>query len=263
MEDERKNEDEFFADEEHLIEEGLSDPGTDVGNNQGSKPCPKTEDAETVAEAESSENIGLSEAETPCIPGDDISSESTDHLMRIEKKLEEITGNEQRLFYEVREMHKLYHSEFAGRLMSMQNELDQYRKIDRGRAFDDILSSIARIYVNNETLADEISEPKAQKSIRYMLLDIEELLAVYGMMKLRSSPGDKRNPRHCQVRNRILTDDPAKHDTVAKSYNAGFYIENRTIIKEVVDIFVYERKISLDESEEDRTIETGDTPVEE
>ena len=261
MEDERKNEDEFFADEEYMAKEESSDLDSDAENNKGSEPVQEAKEVDD--EADTSENRELGTTETSCLPGEDSSSKNTDYLMNIDKKLEEIAGNEQRLFSEVREMHKLYHSEFAGRLMSMQNELDQYRKIDKGRAFDDILSSIARIYGNNETLADEISEPKAQKSIRYMLMDIEDLLAVYGMMKLRSSPGDKRNPRHCQVLNRILTDDPAKHDTVAKSYNAGFYIENRTVIKEVVDIFVYEKKISLIKSEEDQTIETGNTPVEE
>ena len=158
-------------------------------------------------------------------------------------------------------MHKLYHTEFAGRLKAMQDELEQYRKIDKGRAFDDILSAIARIYGNNETLADEVMEPKAKKSIRYMLMDIEDLLSVYGMEKLRSENGEKRNPRHCQVLNRISTDDPSKHDTVAKSYNSGFFIGNRTIIKEVVDIFIYDGQIPVSETEEDQTIETGDIPA--
>ena len=107
-----------------------------------------------------------------------------DRLKQIEGRLESIVGTEQRLFSEVREMHKLYHSEFAGRLKAMQDELEQYRKIDKGRAYDDILAAIARIYGNNETLADEVAEPKAKKSIRYMLMDIEDLLGVYGMEKL-------------------------------------------------------------------------------
>lgn len=67
---------------------------------------------------------------------------------------------------------------------------------------------------------------------------VEDLLGVYGMKKLRSEPGEKRNPRHCQILGRIPTGDPAKHDTVAKSYNSGFYIGNRTVIKEVVVIYI-------------------------
>lgn len=184
-----------------------------------------------------------------------------DRLKQIEGRLESIVGTEQRLFSEVREMHKLYHSEFAGRLKAMQDELEQYRKIDKGRAYDDILAAIARIYSNNETLADEVAEPKAKKSIRYMLMDIEDLLGVYGMEKLRSKPGEKRHPRHCQILGRIPTDDSAKHDTVAKSYNSGFYIGNRTVIKEVVDIYIYEGTIPIGETDEGQIIEAGDTPV--
>ncbi len=51
---------------------------------------------------------------------------------------------------EIREMHRLYHNEFAGRLKTMQEELEEYHEIDRGRVFDDILREIARIYSDNE-----------------------------------------------------------------------------------------------------------------
>ena len=162
----------------------------------------------------------------------------------INEKLENIVSNEQKLFSEVREMHKLYHNEFSGRLKSMQEELDGYHNIDKGRAFDNILSLIGRIYVNNETLADEVDDPKAKKNISYMLADIEELLDEYGMKKIHSEVGDKRNPRHCQVKSRIYTSNKDQHDTVAKSYGSGFYIENRTIIKEIVDVYIYDKNAS-------------------
>ena len=89
------------------------------------------------------------------------------------------------------------------------------------------------------------------------------MIGVYGMTKLRSEQGEKRNPRHCQILGRIPTDDPAKHDTVAKSYNSGFYIGNRTVIKEVVDIYIYEAVAPVEEAEENQLIETGDIPVSE
>ena len=184
-------------------------------------------------------------------------------LKEIDLKLAGITDMERRISSEVKEMHKLYHTEFAGRLKSMQDELEQYRKIDKGRAYDDILGALARIYGNNETLADEVDDPKAKKNIRYMLLDIEDLLGVYGMSKLRSSPGEKRNPRHCQILNRIHTDDPEKHDTVAKSYNSGFYIGNRTVIKELVDIYFFDGQSIILDTENKTTNEAVDTSVSE
>ena len=70
------------------------------------------------------------------------------------------------------------------------------------------------------------------------------MLDEYGMSKIKSNHGDKRDPRHCQIHDRIITQDSSLHDTVAKSYNTGFHIGNRTVIKEKVDIYFYDGKIS-------------------
>ena len=83
-----------------------------------------------------------------------------------------------------------------------------------------------------------------------MLLDILDLLEEYGVQRLKSNPGDKRNTRHCQVLERIPTEDPALHDTIVASHNSGFYMENRTIIKEMVDIYLYERPATPEVKEE-------------
>lgn len=143
---------------------------------------------------------------------------------------------------ELHELHRLYHNEFAGRLKSMQNELDRYHDADRGNTFDGILGAIARIYANNESLVDEISDPKTRKNIKYMLLDLSDLLEEYGVSMLKSEVGDKRNVRHCQIVERIPTDDPELHDTIAASHGTGFYKGNRTIIKELVDVYFFDRK---------------------
>ncbi len=70
---------------------------------------------------------------------------------------------------DVREMHKLYHNEFAGRLKSMQDELECYHEIDRGRAFDDVLREVARIYCDNEALLNVEVDDKTAKHIKYLL----------------------------------------------------------------------------------------------
>ena len=259
MEDEKKLGD-TISPEQHPTEATLPDSAFDADGAGASEEELHQIDTHLPAEGAPPEDLPSKDA-SPTSFQADFPRVDVDCLKQIEERLESIAGTEQRLFSEVREMHKLYHSEFAGRLKAMQDELEQYRKIDKGRAYDDILAAIARIYGNNETLADEVAEPKAKKSIRYMLMDIEDLLGMYGMAKLRSDPGEKRNPRHCQILGRIPTDDPAKHDTVAKSYNSGFYIGNRTVIKEVVDIYIFEGSIPVKEDEEDQIIETGDTPV--
>lgn len=260
MEDEKKYGSVISPCEERSAAADPTDSGFAAEGVEGSESSHHTEDMKPPAESDAA-MVPTSEDASASAPKGESPPIDTDYLKQIDGKLESIAGSEQRLFSEVREMHKLYHTEFAGRLKAMQDELEQYRKIDKGRAYDDILAAIARIYGNNETLVEEVVEPKAKKSIRYMLMDIEDLLSVYGMTKLRSGQGEKRNPRHCQVLNRMPTDDPAKHDTVAKSYNSGFYIGNRTVIKEVVDVYIYEGQAAVKEVEEEQFIEAGDTPV--
>lgn len=198
-------------------------------------------------------NAPVSEpAKAPTLPKqDDVTAgEMKAEIEKIRHDIAESAEASKKTFAELREIHKLYHNEFAGRLKSMQDELDAYHKADRGHAFDGILSAIARIYGNNETLVDEIADPKTKKHVKYMLLDILDLLEEYGVQRLKSNSGDKRNPRHCQVLERIPTDDPALHDTIVASHNSGFYMENRTIIKEMVDIYLYEHPATPEYKEE-------------
>ena len=261
MEDEKKYGDIISPGEERSDDADPTDSGSVVQGVEGSESGHHTEDVKSPVESATPVEPLSEDPSANSAPKGEAPPIDTDYLKKIDGRLESIVGSEQRLFSEVREMHKLYHTEFAGRLKAMQDELEQYRKIDKGRAYDDILAAIARIYGNNETLAEEVVEPKAKKSIKYMLMDIEDLLSVYGMTKLRSGQGEKRNPRHCQVLNRIPTDDSAMHDTVAKSYNSGFYIGNRTVIKEVVDIYIYEGQAPAKEADEEQFTEAGDTPV--
>ena len=220
-----------------------------------------TDGAETVleaaeketAEAEIPETAPMNEKTEEEINETEISKEAptpVTHDINLENRIGKIEETENKLLSEVREMHKLYHNEYAGRLRNMQEELEYYRKLDKGRAYDDILSAVARIYVNYESLEDEADDPKVKKNIHYMLMDIEELLELYGMSRLRNEPGEKRNTRHCQVVKRFSTDDPSKHDVIAKVYNSGFYIENRSIIKEMVDIYLYDEKAAGTEQEQ-------------
>lgn len=218
---------------------------TEEGEQQANNSSDGEQNAENSSPA--SEPV---EAPTSLKQDDVATGEMKAEIKKIHRDIAESAEASKKTFTELREIHKLYHNEFAGRLKSMQDELDAYHKVDQGHAFDGILSAIARIYGNNETLVDEIADPKTQKHVKYMLLDILDLLEEYGVQRLKSNPGDKRNTRHCQVLERIPTDDPALHDTIVTSHNSGFYMENRTIIKEMVDIYLYERPATPEVKEE-------------
>jgi len=182
---------------------------------------------------------------------------SLDHLTSC---VEGIADSSVKTAGEVREIHKLYHGEFAGRLKSMQEELERYHEIDRGRIFDGILTELAKLYSDNSQTVNDITDEKIKKRLRYMFLDMLQILESKGVSKQESKPGDKRNTRHCQVVERIQTDKPELHDTVVLSRSTGFYVENRSLVKEMVDIYLYsekadtskqtaaEQKLSMEES---------------
>jgi hypothetical protein len=124
----------------------------------------------------------------------------------------------------------------------MQDELERYREAEKGRVFDGILSEVAKLYSDNESISDDTTDPKLKKRIDYILMDIVQILEANGVVEQKSKVGDKRNTRYCQVVERIETDNPELHDTVALSRNTGFYTENRALIKELVDIYLYSEK---------------------
>ena len=172
-------------------------------------------------------------------------------IERLEQGLEAIAESSKKTAGELREMHKLYHNEFANRVKSMQDELDRYREMDKGRAFDGILGEVAKLYADYEPVLDRIEDAKIKEGISYMFQDITQILEVYGVGKQKSNPGDKRNTKYCQIAKRIPTDNPDLHDTIAESCSTGFYIGNRPLIKEFVDVYLYTKK-SADTSAENQ-----------
>ena len=246
-------EDKEIAEENSTDSELILDGKTDINENDEVLPTDNLpSDEYLVPKAGSEPQESFENA--------DKNEESSDHLdnadvlKQINERIDSIYCSEQKISSEIREIHKLYHSEFAGRLLKMQDELDEYHKIDRGKVFDGILESLARIYCNSETLPDEVEDPKAKKNIKYMLMDIEDLCSEYGMTRYRSALGDKRSPKNCQIVERVPTNDHEKHDTVAKTYNSGFLIGNRVVMKERVDVYFYDEITESKETEKDNNL---------
>ena len=215
------------------------------------------DESQNVPEMEQKSKMGVSESahvlvesETPLL--EELEKKTTDDLAsllrimssigQIEQKITSIADASTKTATEVRDMHKLYHNEFACRLKSMQDELEQYREIDKGRVFDGILGEVAKLYCDHESILDDISDAKVKRRIHYMFMDIVQILEAYGVHRQKSSQKDRRNTRFCQIVERITTNDPEQHDTVAQSRSTGFYVENRALVKELVDIYLYSEK---------------------
>jgi len=179
------------------------------------------------------------------------------NLSGITSAVQGIETSSSKIFSELRDVHKLVHGDYSNRLKSMQDELERFREQEKGRIFDSFLTELAKMYSDNINVIKEITDEKLQKRFKYMFEDLLQLMLNYGVEKQESEIGDKRNPKHCQVIERIITNDQIQHDTVAKSMNIGFFIENRTLVKEMIHVNVYQEnkeetiKTSTDKGETD------------
>ena len=140
---------------------------------------------------------------------------------------------------EVKAVRRLYHNNYAKQLSSMQAELDDYHKIDKGRVYEPILRDIAHVVVNSYFVVDSIADEKVRRSFAYVIDELIQTLDDYGAHMQRSEPGEKRNPHYCQIIHKIPTNDPSLHDTIKESHAIGFYVENRPLIREQVDVYAY------------------------
>lgn len=199
-----------------------------------------TEVIDVLGQAKYEEQREVESADTPCCNENSVAiNEMELDLTQVYNSLNGITETNSKIAKEIREMHKLYHNEFSNRLQSMQEELERYREMEKGRIFDGILGEIARMYSENIAVLNEITDEKINKGLRYMFLDLLQILNNYGVTKQESKVGDKRNTKHCKVIECIPTDNPELHDTVTKSLNTGFYVENRSLVKEMVHVYLY------------------------
>jgi hypothetical protein len=201
-------------------------------------------EAVEIDEAMTNPDTVPAENET-CTAVEPVSVENED-IAQIKTGMERLTGiaegivdAERKTTGEIHEIRRLYHDAFATQLKPMQEELERYREAEKGRLFDGILTEIAKLYSNNSTMVDEVTDEKLKKRLDYMFQDMLEILQNNNVGVQKSKAGDKRNTRHCQVINRMNTDNPELHDTVVSSRNTGFYVENRSLVREMVDVYIY------------------------
>ena len=143
----------------------------------------------------------------------------------------------QHVFTELREIHKICQNFQAGRIRAAESELEKYRDIDRGRAFDDILRDIARIYVDHESLPASIDDETLRKRVGYILLDVLQVLECYGVHPQKSEQGSERKLRLTHVVGYEDTEDQELHGKIAESVQTGFCRENHPIIQELVKLY--------------------------
>ena len=136
-------------------------------------------------------------------------------------------------------MRKLYHNEYSGRLIPLETQMSYYWELEKGRIYDGILREIGKLYSDNLSLVDAVENPKIQKQLKYLFMDMKQILEQYGVQQQESEEGTLRNPRHCRVVETVETERLELHNTVKKSHSVGFYVDGRTLVPELVTVYVH------------------------
>ena len=164
---------------------------------------------------------------------------ATPKLEDVLSKLDDITAETRKNAVELRELRKLYHNEYSGRLAPLEAQVSYYRELEKGRIYDGILREIGKLYSDNFSVVDSVDDPKIQKQLKYLFLDMKQLLEEYGVQQQKSEEGTPRNPRYCRVVETVETERPELHNTVKKSHSVGFYVDGRTLVPELVTVYVH------------------------
>lgn len=129
-------------------------------------------------------------------------------------------------------------------------ELEEYRALFRDSVYDDIWKKLADIYLGILKHASRKGDPEFLDQMSYCALEpIQELMEEYGV-KLQVTPvGEKRSFKRTKARGQVLTGDPEKDATVARSVMPGFVRDSIVIVPEIVETCVYQKGYQEPEQE--------------
>ena len=196
-----------------------------------SEPVPE----EAAPQKEEAPHTAEPEPQTEETPQEETAPPVTEGKPQAEKAEEDSMMSH--MFTELREIHRICQNFQAGRMRDAESELEKYHEIDRGRAFDDILRDVARIYVDHESLPAAIEDEALRKKVNNILLDVLQVLEGYGVHLQRSSQGSERKLRLTHVVGYEDTEDPELHGKIAASVQAGFCRDNLAVMQELVKIY--------------------------
>jgi molecular chaperone GrpE (heat shock protein) len=160
-------------------------------------------------------------------------------VSEIQKRIGMIVENQDRERDEVRDMHRELASSLR-REDKMQEELEKHRKGLFQQLLVPFLSSLGKIYNDYMGALERIEDPKTQKTFRYLLDDLEQLMMDNGVDVYTSNIGDPCSPKYCVVREKTATNDKALHRIIIKSHNKCFFIGPKVLVSENVDVYVYD-----------------------
>lgn len=126
---------------------------------------------------------------------------------------------------------------------NMQKELEDVKKKLSGDIFIPLLKEIAELYVEWKDVINELDDGIAKKKVVGIFEVLQEILEEYGCEFGTSEVGCKRRPKYSKLKNKILTGNKEKHETVVKSHNPWIVKEPFVLYPEFVDVYVYDSSL--------------------
>jgi molecular chaperone GrpE (heat shock protein) len=164
-------------------------------------------------------------------------------MNEISRQILMITENQDR---NGQELKNLYNS-YTGILRlhdKAAEELERHRKGLYLQLLDPLLIALARIYIdylgNVERLnAEQLEDQRLKNNFSNMFDEILQILEENDVKTHVTKAGEKWSPKFCKIGKKTPAAEKEQHGTVIQSISPGFYIDNRVLMPESVDVYIF------------------------
>lgn len=140
---------------------------------------------------------------------------------------------------------------------NMQKDLEEAKKKLSGDIFIPLLKEIAEIYVEWQDVLEDMEDGSAKRKVAGIFELLLEILEEYGC-EFGTSPCDtKRRPKYSKLRNKVLTSDKSRHETISHSHNPWIVKEPFVLYPEYVDVYVFDKSL-MPENIDDVVMQSAD-----
>ena len=134
-------------------------------------------------------------------------------------------------------------------------ELEEYRSLFRDTVYDDLWKRLANIYIGILKHLKRKDSPELTENVVYCALEpLQEMMEEYGVTIQVTPVGEKRSFKRTRAKGKVLTWDPDKDATVARSIWPGFMRDSICLVPEIVESYVYQEGYQESAAEE-KTLE--------
>lgn len=101
----------------------------------------------------------------------------------------------------------------------MQKDFEEAKKKLSGDIFIPLLKEIAELYIEWQDVLDDMEQGVAKRKVGGIFETLKEILEENGCEFGTSDIDTKRRPKYSKLKDKVLTGEKERHETVAQSHN--------------------------------------------